>query len=457
MNQDTIAAIATAIGEGGIGIIRVSGIDAIHIVDKIFKGKVSLSTVETHTIHYGKITNQDNQMIDEVLVSVFKAPRTYTSEDVVEINCHGGVLPVTKVLERTIEAGARLAEPGEFTKRAFLNGRIDLSQAEAIIDVIRSKTDLSLKAAMSQVQGKLSNDIANLRNKMIELMAHIEVTIDYPEHDVEEVTKDRVVNTSKEVVVEIDKLLENSEQGKIIRDGISAVIVGRPNVGKSSLLNAILRENRAIVTDIPGTTRDILEEYINVKGIPVRIIDTAGIRETEDVVEKIGVERSRKAMEDADLTLLILNAFEELHEYDIELLKAIEEKHAIIVLNKTDLPQKISKDSINSYLKNQPIVSLSAKEEEGIEDLYSEIERIFLSGQIRQSDFSFVTNTRHIALLKSARASVLDVLQGIEQDMPMDILAIDLKTAWDTLGEVVGETVSEGLIDQLFSQFCLGK
>ncbi|OEF97317.1 tRNA uridine-5-carboxymethylaminomethyl(34) synthesis GTPase MnmE [Desulfuribacillus alkaliarsenatis] len=457
MKFDTIAAIATALGEGGIGIIRVSGPDAITIVDKIYKGKNSLSTVDTHTIHYGHIIDSSGAIIDEVLISVFRTPKSYTMEDVVEINCHGGIMPLRRVLATVTDAGARLAEPGEFTKRAFLNGRIDLSQAEAVIDLIRSKTDLSMKAAMSQVQGSLSKQIHTIRQQLVELMAHIEVTIDYPEHDVEEVTKELVINTTEQAIDNIDKILATADQGKIIRDGISAAIIGRPNVGKSSLLNAMLKENRAIVTDIPGTTRDILEEYINVKGIPVKIIDTAGIRETEDIVEQLGVERSRAVMQDADLILFMLNVAEELTEYDITLLKELQGKQAIVILNKTDLVAVFTEDNIKQYVDNTSIISLSAKEEEGIEHLYSEIERLFIEESIKQTDFSFVTNTRHTALLKTAKAQLNEALNGVQFDVPMDMVTIDITSAWESLGEITGDTVAEGLLDQLFAQFCLGK
>lgn len=458
MINDTIAGIATALGEGGVGIIRVSGQRAVHIVDSIFRGKQKLSTVASHTVTYGHVVDKDDHMIDEVLVPVFHKPRSYTMEDVVEIHCHGGIMPVRKVLEAVLDAGARLAEPGEFTKRAFINGRIDLSQAEAIMDLIRAKTDLSMQAAMSQINGSISKQVRDMRQSLLELIAHIEVTIDYPEHDVEEVTREQVLTTSQDVLNSVEQLLSNSEQGKILREGISAAIIGRPNVGKSSLLNALLHENRAIVTDIPGTTRDLLEEYINVRGIAVRIMDTAGIRTTEDVVEQIGVERSRKALEEADLVLLMLNTAESLSEYDKELMQAIAGKKAIILLNKMDLASAFSVEVLQQYIAYPiPIISISALHEQGIELLYNEIERLFINESFRNSDFSFVTNQRHIALLKSAKASIGDAIAGAENDLPIDIVAIDIRNSWETLGEILGESLGEGIIDQLFSQFCLGK
>jgi len=457
MNFDTIAAVATAFGEGGIGIIRISGDKAIEIIDSCYKGKTSLAKADSHTIHYGHIIDKDGRAIDEVLVSVFLSPRSYTTEDVVEINSHGGIMPVKQVLDVILDAGARLAEPGEFTKRAFLNGRIDLSQAEATIDLIRSKTDLSMKAAMSQLSGSLSRQVTAIRQALLELMAHIEVTIDYPEHDVEEVTRDKILTIAKQAISDVDKLLLTADQGKIIREGIAVAIVGRPNVGKSSLLNTLLKENRAIVTDIPGTTRDLLEEYVNIKGIPLKMIDTAGIRDTDNIVEQIGIEKSKNVIQQADLILLLLDVAEPLNNYDISLLQEIDDKNVIILLNKSDLAAKVYEDDIKVYTGNKSIISISAKEEVGIDVLYDEIERIFLSGVIRQSDATYVTNTRHISLLKNAKIALLDAANSVSEEMPMDMVTIDITNAWEVLGEIIGDTASEGLLDQLFSQFCLGK
>ncbi|WCK54521.1 tRNA uridine-5-carboxymethylaminomethyl(34) synthesis GTPase MnmE [Aneurinibacillus sp. Ricciae_BoGa-3] len=457
MEFDTITAISTPLGEGGIAIIRVSGPQSIKAVDKIFKGRHSLSTVDSHTIHYGHLVDKENNVIEEVMVSVMRAPRTFTREDVVEINCHGGIVSVNRVLDLVLEQNVRLAEPGEFTKRAFLNGRIDLSQAEAVIDLIRAKTDRAMKVAVGQVQGKLSQLIKQLRHQLVELMAHIEVTIDYPEHDVDELTRGLLSEKSRWVQSEIQKLLQTAAQGKILREGLSTVIVGRPNVGKSSLLNSLLQEAKAIVTDIPGTTRDIIEEYVNIRGIPLRLVDTAGIRETEDIVEKIGVEKSREMLGKADLILLLLNYGEELTEEDRELLGLVNQMNAIIIINKTDLPQKINMEEVKGLVSELPLVTMSVKQEEGIDQLEEAIARMFFSGQIQNDDLTYVSNARHIQLLKEASAAIGEAYEAVESGLPVDMVAFDIRRSWELLGEVVGDTVSEDLIDQIFSQFCLGK
>jgi len=457
MEFDTIAAISTALGEGGIAIIRVSGDQAIEIVDSLYKGKQKLSTVDSHTINYGYFLNIDNQIVDEVLVSVMRAPKTFTTEDIVEVNCHGGLVVAKEVLDLILEKGAKLAEPGEFTKRAFLNGRIDLSQAEAVMDLIRSKTDRAMQLAMKQVEGKLSTKIKGLRQHLLEILAHIEVTIDYPEYDVESVTSDFVLDKSIQLKKELDYLLENAYQGKILREGISTVIIGKPNVGKSSLLNTLLHENKAIVTDVPGTTRDVIEEYINIKGVPLKLVDTAGIRETEDIVERIGVERSRKALDEADLVLFVFNYNETLTDDDIKLMKLVDELKVIIVINKTDLPQKLDIEKINNYLPKSPMVMTSITEDKGIEELEDAISQLFFKGKLHAEDFTYVSNARHISLLKNANNSIDGAINSIEQLLPIDMIAIDLKNAWDILGEIIGDSVSEGLVDQIFSQFCVGK
>lgn len=454
---DTIAAIATPTGEGGIAIIRVSGPQSIGIVDKIFKGRKKLSTVDSHTIHYGHIVDNTGDLLDEVMVTVMKGPRTFTKEDVVEVNCHGGIVSVQRVLEVILSAGARLAEPGEFTKRAFLNGRIDLSQAEAVIDFIRSKTDRAMKIALGQVQGKLSEKIETMRNEIIELLAHIEVTIDYPEHDVEDVTRSLIISKSEWVKEKISFLLRNSRQGKIMREGLSTAIVGRPNVGKSSLLNTLIQETKAIVTDIPGTTRDVIEEYVNVRGIPLRLIDTAGIRETEDVVEKIGVEKSRKMLEQADLVLLLLNYSESLTEEDVHLLEIMKSKKGIIVVNKTDLPQLLDLDDVEKRAEGLPLVKMSIKNEKGIDSLEEGIAKLFFAGQLHGDDMTYVSNARHIQLLQNAKESIEEAIEATENGMPVDMVAFDLRRTWELLGEITGETVTEDLLDQIFSRFCLGK
>ncbi|HZG83223.1 MAG TPA: tRNA uridine-5-carboxymethylaminomethyl(34) synthesis GTPase MnmE [Brevibacillus sp.] len=458
MKFDTIAAVATPMGEGGIAVIRVSGPEAIEVVDKIYKGKQKLSTVDTHTIHYGHLVDsQTGDLVEEVLVSVMKAPRTFTREDVVEVNCHGGIVSVERVLELILEHGARLAEPGEFTKRAFLNGRVDLSQAEAVIDLIRAKTDRAMKVALHQVEGKLSRLIRNLRQNLIEAMAHIEVTLDYPEHDVEEFTQNFLREKCLEVREEVGRLLQTAKQGKILREGLSTAIIGRPNVGKSSLLNSLVQEEKAIVTDVAGTTRDVIEEYVNVRGVPLRLIDTAGIRETEDVVEKIGVEKSRQLLQKADLVLLVVNYNEPLSPDDYTIFETAKGFSVIVIVNKFDLPQKIDLEEVKRHFPDQPLIMTSAKMEQGIELLEKAIADIFFAGRVQQDDLTYVSNARHIHLLRQAERAIDDALAGIDQLMPVDMIQIDIKKAWELLGEVIGESVGEDLIDQIFSQFCLGK
>jgi len=459
MEFDTIAAIATPMGEGGIGIIRVSGSDAVEVVDKLYKGRQKLSTVDSHTIHYGHLIDPSTgETLEEVMVTVMRAPRTFTREDVVEVNCHGGIVSVNRVLQLTLENGARLAEPGEFTKRAFLNGRIDLSQAEAVIDLIRAKTDRAMKIALQQVEGKLSRLVKGLRQNILELLAHIEVNIDYPEHDVESVTRKMLLEKSEEIKQEIIRLVETSEQGKILRDGLSTVIVGRPNVGKSSLLNSLIHENKAIVTDIPGTTRDVIEEYVNVRGVPLRLVDTAGIRETEDIVERIGVERSRKMLKEADLILLVLNYNEMLTEEDERLIDLIKGLQAIVIVNKTDLPKQLDFTRLQKLLSDSiPIVKTSITEDEGMDELEKEISAMFFQGNIMKEDQTYVSNARHIALLKESIKNIDEFRQSIEMGMPVDVSSFDLKRTWELLGEIVGDTAGDSLLDQIFSQFCLGK
>lgn len=461
MELDTIAAISTPMGEGAIAIVRLSGDEAIHIADKIFKGvgKKRLKDVPSHTIHYGHIIDPSSeQIIDEVMVTVMRAPKTFTREDVVEINCHGGLVSVNRVLQLLLTNGARLAEPGEFTKRAFLNGRIDLSQAEAVIDLIRAKTDRAVNVALTQMQGRLSKLIQELRQAILETLAHVEVNIDYPEYDdVEEMTHAILKEKALYVHHEIQKLLQTAQQGKILREGLATVIIGRPNVGKSSLLNSLAHENKAIVTDIPGTTRDVIEEYVNVRGVPLKLIDTAGIRETEDIVERIGVERSREVLKKADLILFVLNYNEELTPEDIQLFEAIKDMDVIIIVNKTDLPPKIDMGRVKELAENRPIVTTSLLKEKGIDELEEAISSLFFTGAIEARDLTYVSNSRHIALLHQANKAIEDAIAGIEEGVPIDIVQIDLTRTWELLGEIIGDTVHESLIDQLFSQFCLGK
>jgi tRNA modification GTPase len=458
MELDTIAAISTPMGEGAIAIVRLTGEEAIEKANTIFKGK-SLKEVESHTIHYGRIVDPEtNEMIEEVMMTVMRGPKTFTREDVVEINCHGGLVSVNKVLQLVLNQGVRLAEPGEFTKRAFLNGRIDLSQAEAVMDLIRAKTDRAMNVALGQMEGKLSSLIQGLRQTLLEILAHVEVNIDYPEYDdVEEMTHQMLLEKANFVMEKLEGLLEISKQGKILREGLSTAIIGRPNVGKSSLMNSLVHENKAIVTDIPGTTRDIIEEYVNVRGVPLRLVDTAGIRETEDIVEKIGVERSRKVLKEADLILLVLNYNEPITIEDEKLFEAAEGLDVIVIVNKMDLEQNIDLTVAEKLAKHSPIISTSLKEEQGLDKLEEAITQLFFEGKIEAHDLTYVSNTRHIALISQAKNSIEEAIRGIESDVPIDIVQIDLTRAWEQLGEIIGDTVHESLIDQLFSQFCLGK
>ncbi|MGC4378768.1 tRNA uridine-5-carboxymethylaminomethyl(34) synthesis GTPase MnmE [Fictibacillus sp. Mic-4] len=458
MEYDTIAAISTPMGEGAIAIVRLSGQEAVPIADRLFKGKKPLAEVDSHTIHYGKLIDpKTNQPVEEVMVSVMRAPRTFTREDVVEINCHGGLVSVNRVLQLLLQNGARLAEPGEFTKRAFLNGRIDLSQAEAVIDLIRAKTDRAMNVALNQMQGRLSKLVGHLRQTLLETIAHVEVNIDYPEYDAEEMTQGLLNEKLQFVAEEIKKILLTAEQGKILREGLSTAIIGRPNVGKSSLMNALVHENKAIVTDVAGTTRDIIEEYVNVRGVPLRLVDTAGIRETEDIVEKIGVEKSRQVLKEADLILLVLNFHESLSPEDENLFKAVKGMDVIVIVNKTDLDQKIDMDRVKNLAGDYPLITTSLLKEEGIDRLEQAISELFFKGGIESQDMTYVSNSRHIALLNQALNHVEEALHGIEMNLPIDMVQIDITRAWEVLGEIVGDTVSESLIDQLFSQFCLGK
>lgn len=455
---DTITAISTPIGEGAISIVRLSGQNAIEVTSKIYKGK-NLAEVDSHTIHYGKIIDPStNDVAEEVMVTVMRGPKTFTREDVVEINCHGGLVSVNRVLEIVLSQGARLAEPGEFTKRAFLNGRIDLSQAEAVMDLIRAKTDKAMNVALKQMDGRLSSLIKKYRQSLLETVAHVEVNIDYPEYDdVEEMSHEMMRQKTKEVHAEIEELLSVAKQGKILREGIATAIIGRPNVGKSSLLNALVQESKAIVTDIPGTTRDIIEEYVNVRGIPLRLVDTAGIRETEDIVERIGVERSRQALKEADLILFVLNNNEELSEEDLRLFEAIRGLEYIVIVNKTDLEQKLDMEQVKELVGDKRIVTTSLLQEEGIDELEGAIADSFFAGEIDSGDLTYVSNARHIQLLNQAKKALEDAMDSLEMGMPLDIVQIDVTRTWEFLGEIIGDTASDSLIDQLFSQFCLGK
>ncbi|MCV3739987.1 tRNA uridine-5-carboxymethylaminomethyl(34) synthesis GTPase MnmE [Lentilactobacillus hilgardii] len=456
---DTIAAISTPPGEGGISIVRISGEEALDVAKNVYRGK-NLDKVASNTINYGHIVDPStNQEVDEVMLSIMRAPHTYTKEDIIEINCHGGIVATNRILQLVLSNGARMAEPGEFTKRAFLNGRIDLSQSEAVMDLIEAKTDRSMKAAISQLDGNLSHLIKHLRKDILDVLAQVEVNIDYPEYDdVETMTSKLLREKATDVHKRIVQLLQTAKQGKILRDGLATSIIGRPNVGKSSLLNHLLHEDKAIVTDVPGTTRDVLEEYANVSGVPLKLIDTAGIRDTNDKVEKIGVDRSRKAINSADLVLLVLNASEPLTEEDRQLIEATNKKKRIVVLNKTDLPIKLNLNEIKRLTKAQNIISTSAIKADGLKGLEELISTMFFNEGIASSQNDVVvTNARHIGLLNQAKSALEDVLKGLDEGMPVDLVQIDMTRCWDFLGEITGDSYQDELIDQLFSQFCLGK
>lgn len=461
MHFDTIAAISTPMGEGAIAIVRLSGDEAIGIADSIYRSPSGkrLAEERSHTIHYGHLIDPStDEIVEEVMVSLMMAPKTFTREDVVEINCHGGVVAVNRVLNLVLKEGARLAEPGEFSKRAFLNGRIDLSQAEAVMDLIRAKTDKAMNVALNQMEGKLSRLIGELRQALLETLAQVEVNIDYPEYDdVEEVTIPLMIEKGTWVQEEIEKLLRTSSQGKILREGLSTVIVGRPNVGKSSLLNSLVQENKAIVTEIAGTTRDIIEEYVNVRGVPLRLVDTAGIRETEDIVERIGVERSRQVLKEADLILLVINGSEVLSEEDRRLFEAVAGMDIIVVINKTDLPQKVDMQEMIELAGRGQVVTTSILNEEGIDELEDSIAKLFFEGNLEAGDLTYVSNSRHIALLHQAHKAIQDAISAAEANVPVDMIQIDVTRTWELLGEIVGDTVQDSLINELFSQFCLGK
>lgn len=456
--DDTIAAIATAPGEGGIGIIRISGEKSLQVAQSIFKSKSGkmIKDYNARTLIYGTVVDNE-KVIDEVLVAYMKGPNSYTAEDVIEINCHGGFISVKKILELILSKGVRLAEAGEFTKRAFLNGRIDLSQAEAIIDVIKSKTDMAHEVAQSQLEGSLAKKIKDLRMNVTEVLAHLEVSIDFAEEDVEEITYQTLEEKALELRNEIKKLYDTAESGKILRDGLKTVIVGKPNVGKSSLLNSILGENRAIVTDIAGTTRDVIEEFVNIKGIPLKIVDTAGIRETEDVVEKIGVEKSRESFSTADLVIMVLDASRKLSEEDMEILESLKNKKTIVLLNKMDLEPQIELEKIEEFVNSEDIIKISALKHQGIEELQDKIEAMVYHGSVKNSSNLMITNSRHKDALFKAYESINDAISAIEQRMPYDFIEVDFKNIWDYLGYINGDTIREDLLDTIFANFCIGK
>lgn len=448
---DSIAAISTPLGEGAIAIVRLSGSDALSIAKKVFQGK-DLDKVASHTINYGHIFDKD-RLVDEVMLSVMKAPKTFTREDLVEINTHGGIAVTQEILQLLLRSGARLAEPGEFTKRAFLNGRIDLAQAESVMDLIRAKTDQAANIAVKQLDGSLSNLINNIRQEILESLAQVEVNIDYPEYDdVETMTSQMLLEKTAHFEQLLETLLATAKRGKILREGLRTAIIGRPNVGKSSLLNQLLREEKAIVTDIAGTTRDVITEFANIGGVPLELIDTAGIRETEDVVEKIGVERSQKALEEADLVLLVLDASSPLTPKDLELLELSSATNRIILLNKTDLPEKIELEKLP-----EDFIRISALKNENLDAVEKQIRALFFSGEIEAKDATTLSNARHIGLVEQALDALKEANRGLAMGLPVDLIQVDITRCWQLLGEITGEAAPDELITQLFSQFCLGK
>ena len=458
MKSDTIAAIATAMSPSGIGIIRISGDEALEIIDRIYKSKLNkkrISECKSHTIHYGYIYDGE-EMIDEVMVLLMKAPNTYTKEDTIEIDCHGGVFVMKKILETVIKYGARPAEPGEFTKRAFLNGRIDLTQAESVIDVINSKNSFALKSSLSQLKGSVLADVKKIRGNILHEIAFIETALDDPEH----ISLDEYPDSLRKVVVSeisnIKKLLDSADNGRILKEGINTVIVGKPNAGKSSLLNILVGEDRAIVTDIAGTTRDVLEEQINLHGISLNIMDTAGIRNTEDVVEKIGVNKAKEYANKADFIIYVIDSSTKLDDSDFEIMQILKDKKAVILLNKSDLEMVTTKEEVEKHM-DKKIISISAKENTGITELEETIKEMFFTGEVSFNDEVYITNIRQKNSLQEAYDSLNLVVQSIDNAMPEDFYSIDLMSAYESLGKVIGESVEDDLVNEIFSKFCMGK
>ncbi len=455
---DTIAAIATNLGESGVSIIRISGDKAKEIVSKIFIGKNNrkIDDIQSYTMRYGFIIDYNTkEKLDEVIVSYMKGPKSFTAEDTIEINCHGGVVVTRRILDEVIKVGARLADKGEFTKRAFLNGRIDLSQAEGIIDIITSKTELALKTAVNQSEGIIYKSVEEIRNTLIEAIAHVEATVDYPEEDLEEITSVKVSEIVKGQIIKINDLISTADEGKIIREGLKVVIVGKPNVGKSSLMNVLLKENRAIVTDVPGTTRDVIEEFVNLEGIPLKIADTAGIRETDDVVEKIGVSKSREMIEEADLVIFMLDKSRVLDKEDMDIIEYLNNKKYIVLLNKSDIEsEKIDLSDIK--LNQENMINTSTKSEEGIDELKVKIKNLFFAGKIENKEI-MITNTRHKEELVRAVESLETSVEALKNTNAIDLASIDIRAAWSYLGEITGDSLENNIIDKIFSKFCLGK
>lgn len=457
--MDTIAAISTAVGEAGIGIVRLSGRRAIDIGNKVFRGikAKELNQGENRKLTYGHIVDSEDNIIDEVLIAYMQEPYTYTRENMVEIYCHGGIVPVRKTLELLLNNGARIAEPGEFTKRAFLNGRLDLSQAEAVIDIIKSKTDKSYEVSLNQLEGSLSKEVRELRDIILSMLAYVEASIDFPDENLESMTYEEMESQGNAIKEKIEILLSTADRGKILRDGLNTVILGKPNVGKSSLLNAILRENRAIVTDVPGTTRDIIEEFINIDGIPLRIMDTAGIRSTDDLVEKIGVDKAKDTVENADLIIAVFDASMSLTEEDYHIIDIIQDKKAIILLNKTDLPNKYEEDDLKALVKGKEIIVSSMTKGIGVDLLEESIKDMFYGGEIQSNSDIVITNLRHKNQLEKALKDITGAIKDIKMGVPLDCVEIDLKNCWENLGIITGDTIGEDVLDKIFSEFCIGK
>lgn len=453
--EDTIAAISTAMGEGGIGIIRITGNKSLDILNEIFIGKKE-SVIKNRYFHYGKISDGENT-VDEVLVVYMKAPHTYTCEDVVEINCHGSIISQKKILELVLNKGARLAEPGEFTKRAFMNGRLDLTQAEAVIDLIKARTEAGFDVAVNHLEGGFSKVIKRIREDLLEVLAQITVNIDYPDEDIEQLLYEKLEKDLTVINKDIEALIETFDTGRIITEGINVAIVGKPNVGKSSLMNAILGENRVIVTDVPGTTRDTIEENVSISGIPIILTDTAGIRETENEIEKYGIERSKSKFNKADLIILVLDSSKEIEQEDLNILEHIKDKKVLVIINKTDLDKKINDKIVKELIENVKIIKTSIKNNEGLKDIENAIEDMFIKGNIKQNGSNTVNNIRHKTLLNQAKSSISDGIEQIKNIVPLEIVEIDINESYRTLGEIIGETVDDEIIDRVFSKFCLGK
>ena len=460
MRKDTIAAISTPIGQGGIGIIRVSGENAFIIVERIFKPKISYSieNIKTQTMKYGHIIEPiSGQVVDEVLVSFFKSPHSYTCENMIEINCHGGTKIARNILELVLKYGAGIAEPGEFTKRAFLNGRIDLLQAEAVIEIINSKTNAAVKASQRQLEGRLSIKIREIRSKIIENIADIEAAIDYPEYDIEEISRKKIRERVVFCLNEVQRLINTFFEGRIIREGIQVAIVGRPNVGKSSLLNALAQKERSIITEVPGTTRDIIEEFIEIGGIAVRILDTAGLRETEDYVEKIGIERTRLVIDKADLILLVLDGSEQIEPEDREIFYSIKNKKVIVLINKSDIGKNFNFKDIDEIFNGKIIIDISAKEEHGLEKIEESIKEMFINKELEYDSDFIITNVRHKQILEAVMEELKEVIEAIDSMVPIDLISVALTGAGNRLGEITGETVNNEVLETIFHKFCIGK